>query len=286
MKKIGFIGVGIMGKSMVRNLMKHGFELSIYARNKQKVEDVIAEGAVFHPSIAECVAGCDAVLTIVGYPSDVEQVYLGEGGILSHAKPGTYLVDMTTSSPKLAQTIYEKAKEKGMHALDAPVTGGDIGAKNGTLAILVGGDEADFEICKPIFEAMGQNIRYQGPAGCGQHAKLANQIMIAGTISGLCEALAYARKKGLNLDTLLASVSTGAAASRQLDTASPKILAEDYNPGFFIKHFIKDMKLAKEEAAAEGLVLEVLSTALANYQELEEKGFGDLGTQALIKHYD
>lgn len=286
MKKIGFIGVGIMGKSMVRNLMKHGFELSIYARNKQKVEDVIAEGAVFHPSIAECVADCDAVLTIVGYPSDVEQVYLGEGGILAHAKPGTYLVDMTTSSPKLAQTIYEKAKEKGMHALDAPVTGGDIGAKNGTLAILVGGDEADFEICKPIFEAMGQNIRYQGPAGCGQHAKLANQIMIAGTISGLCEALAYARKKGLNLETLLASVSTGAAASRQLDTASPKILAEDYNPGFFIKHFIKDMKLAKEEAAAEGLVLEVLSTALANYQELEEKGFGDLGTQALIKHYD
>ena len=286
MKKIGFIGVGIMGKSMVRNLMKHGFELSIYARNKQKVEDVIAEGAVFHPSIAECVADCDAVLTIVGYPSDVEEVYLGEGGILAHAKPGTYLVDMTTSSPKLAQTLYEKAKEKGMHALDAPVTGGDIGAKNGTLAILVGGDEADFEACKPIFEAMGQNIRYQGPAGCGQHAKLANQIIIAGTISGVCEALTYSRKKGLNLETLLASVSTGAAASRQLDINSPKILAEDYAPGFFIKHFIKDMKLAEEEAAAEGLTLEVLTTALANYQELEEKGFGDLGTQALIKHYE
>ncbi len=285
MKKIGFIGVGIMGKSMVRNLMKRGYALSIYARSKEKVEDVIAEGAVFHPSIAACVKDCDAVITIVGFPQDVEQVYLGGGGILAHAKAGAYLIDMTTSSPKLAQTIYQQAARQGLHSLDAPVTGGDIGAKNGTLAILVGGGEPDFQACLPIFEAMGQNIRYQGPAGCGQHAKLANQIMIAGTISGLCEAMAYAQKKGLNVQTLLDSVSTGAAASRQLDTVSPKILAENYSPGFFIKHFIKDMKLARDEAAASGLELEVLATALANYESLEQEGLGDLGTQALIKHY-
>ncbi len=286
MKKIGFIGVGIMGKSMVRNLMKRDYELSIYARNRAKVEDVIAEGAVFHPSIAQCVADCDAVITIVGMPSDVEQVYLGEDGILAHAKAGAYVIDMTTSSPKLAAAIYERAKQKGLRALDAPVTGGDTGAKNGTLAILVGGDQPDFNACLPLFEAMGQNIRYQGPAGCGQHAKMANQIMIAGTISGLCEALTYARAKGLDLPTLLASVSTGAAASKQLDANAPKILAQDYDPGFFIKHFIKDMKLAQEEAGDSGLSLEVLATALANYEGLAQQGYGDLGTQALIKHYE
>ncbi len=286
MKKIGFIGVGIMGKSMVRNLMKNDFEVSIFVRNKDKVLDVISEGANFYPTIKECVFGCDAVITIVGFPKDVEEVYFGENGILENVKEGTYVIDMTTSSPKLAVEIFEKAKEKGLKALDAPVTGGDIGAKNGTLTILVGGEEEDYKACLPIFQAMGTNIYYEGKAGFGQHTKLANQIMIAGTISGVCEAMAYAKDKGLDVKKMLDSVSTGAAGSKQLELVSPKILEEDFAPGFFIKHFIKDMKLAKEESLADNVNLDILSKVLENYEELEREGFGDLGTQALIKHYN
>lgn len=205
MKKIGFIGVGIMGKSMVRNLIKAGFELHIYARTKSKVEDVVNEGAVFHDSIADCVKECEAVITIVGFPVDVEEVYFDKGNILDSVQQGTYLIDMTTTSPMLDQKIAEEGKKKGLHVLDAPVTGGDIGAKNGTLSILVGGEKADYEACMPLFEAMGTNINYQGGIGCGQHAKLANQIMIAGTLSGVCEAFIYAKAKGLDLQTLLTS---------------------------------------------------------------------------------
>lgn len=286
MKKIGFIGVGIMGKSMVRNLMKAGFELHIYARTKSKVEDVISEGAAFHESMSECVKDCEAVITIVGFPRDVEEVYFDEGNILDSAREGTYLIDMTTTSPMLAQKIYEAGTKKGFHVLDAPVTGGDTGAKAGTLSILAGGRREDYEACLPLFEAMGTNINYQGEAGCGQHAKLANQIMIAGTLSGVCEAITYAKAKGLDLPTVLRSVSTGAAGSKQLDIFGPKILAEDYAPGFFMKHFIKDMKLALTEANMSELSLDVLSQVLANYEELEAEGYGDLGTQALMKYYE
>lgn len=286
MKKIGFIGVGIMGKSMVRNLMKAGYELHIYARTKSKVTDVIEEGAVFHESIADCVKGCEAVITIVGFPKDVEEVYFEEDGILAHAEKGAYLIDMTTTSPQLAEKIYKEGKEKGFHVLDAPVTGGDTGAKAGTLSILVGGEREDYEACHSLFEAMGTNINYQGKAGCGQHAKLANQIMIAGTLSGVCEALTYAKAKGLDLETLLKSVSTGAAGSKQLDIFGPKIIEENYEPGFFMKHFIKDMKLALIEANMSDISLEVLSLVLSNYEQLEAEGFGNLGTQALMKYYE
>nr|WP_330405835.1 NAD(P)-dependent oxidoreductase [Faecalicatena contorta] len=286
MKKIGFIGVGIMGKSMVRNLMKAGFELHIYARNKGKVEDVIAEGAMFYENIKDCVKECEAVITMVGFPKDVEEVYFDAGNILDSAKQSTYLIDMTTTSPQIAEKVYTEGKKNGFHVLDAPVTGGDIGAKDGTLSILVGGDKEDYAACLPLFEAMGTNINYQGKAGCGQHCKLANQIIIAGTLSGVCEALTYAKSKGLDLETVLKSVSTGAAGSKQLDTFGPKILAGDYAPGFFIKHFIKDMKLALLEASMSGLDLEVLSQVLANYEELEAEGYGDLGTQSLMKHYE
>ena len=286
MKKIGFIGVGIMGKSMVRNLIKAGFELHIYARTKSKVEDVVNEGAIFHDSIAECVKECEAVITIVGFPVDVEEVYFDKGNILDSVQQGTYLIDMTTTSPMLDQKIAEEGKKKGLHVLDAPVTGGDIGAKNGTLSILVGGEKADYEACMPLFEAMGTNINYQGGIGCGQHAKLANQIMIAGTLSGVCEAFTYAKAKGLDLQTLLDSVSTGAAGSKQLDTFGPKILEGDYAPGFFMKHFIKDMKLALTEANMSNINLDVLSQVLANYELLQAEGYGELGTQALIKYYE
>ena len=285
-KKVGFIGVGIMGKSMVRNLMKAGYELHIFARTRAKVEDVIGEGAVFHESIAECVRDCEAVITIVGFPKDVEEVYFEGGNILDSAMPGAYLIDMTTTSPMIAEKIYEEGTKKGFHVLDAPVTGGDTGAKAGTLSILVGGEKEDYETCMPLFETMGTNINYQGKAGCGQHAKLANQIMIAGTLSGVCEALTYAKAKGLDLETVLNSVSTGAAGSKQLDTFGPKILAGDYAPGFFMKHFIKDMKLALTEANRSNLSLDVLSQVLANYELLEAEGYGELGTQALIKYYE
>lgn len=286
MKKIGFIGVGIMGKSMVRNLIKAGYEVHIYARTRAKAEDVISEGAVFHDSIADCVKDRDAVITIVGFPQDVEEVYFDSGNILDSASPGTYLIDMTTTSPMLSEKICEEGTKRGFHVLDAPVTGGDTGAKEGTLSILVGGERQDYEACHPLFEAMGTNINYEGKAGSGQHCKLANQIMIAGTLSGVCEALTYAKEKGLDPDTFMKSVATGAAGSRQLDLYGPKIIAGDYAPGFFMKHFIKDMKLALIEANKSGIDLGVLSQVLANCEELEAEGCGELGTQALMKFYD
>lgn len=284
MKNIGFVGVGIMGKSMVRNLMKAGYELHIYARTKSKVEDVISEGAVYHDTVGECASDVDVMISIVGYPKDVEEVYFGEKGILNSAKEGTYVIDMTTSSPKLAKKIYDAAKEKGLHAMDAPVTGGDTGAKNGTLSILVGGDKEDYEACHKVFEAMGTNINYEGGPGCGQHTKMANQIMIAGTLSGVCEAMRYAEAQGLDLHTLLDSVATGAAGSKQLDAFGKKIIDGDFAPGFFMKHFIKDMNLAVEEAESKGLDLKILKQVLENYRTLEE-AYGDLGTQTLIKFY-
>lgn len=285
MKKIGFIGVGIMGKSMVRNLMKAGYEVAIYTRTRSKAEDVVAEGAIWCDTAAQCAAGRDAVITIVGYPKDVEEVYFGDQGILEHADPGTALIDMTTTSPKLAVRIYEYAAGKGLSALDAPVTGGDSGAKNGTLTILVGGDEEVFKTCLPLFEAMGKNIVYEGKAGNGQHTKMCNQIAIAGAISGACEAVAYARGVGLDVKQMLDSISTGAAGSAQMSNVIPRILEDDFKPGFFMKHFIKDMLLAQEGAADADVELGVLDYVLSMYQNLEALGLGEEGTQSLIKYY-
>ena len=286
MKKIGFIGIGIMGQSMVRNLMKAGYEVAVYNRTKSKADAVVAEGALWCDSAAQCAAGRDAVITIVGYPKDVEEVYFGEGGVIAHADPGTCLIDMTTTSPKLAVRIYENGKKKGLPVLDAPVTGGDAGAKAGTLTSLVGGDQETFEKCRPLFEAMGKNIYYEGKAGNGQHTKMCNQIAIAGALSGACEALAYAKAVGMDPAHMLESISTGAAGSAQLSNVASRILKDDYAPGFFIKHFIKDMKLADEEAVNAGAHLGVLEYVLNMYQELEAEGCGDLGTQALIKYYE
>lgn len=285
MKKIGFIGVGIMGKSMVRNLMKAGYEVFIYTRTREKAEDVIAEGAVWCDSVKECSAGRDAVISIVGFPKDVEEVYFGAGGIIENASEGTYIIDMTTTSPKLAVRIYEAGKTKGLFALDAPVTGGDGGAKAGTLTILVGGDQEAFNACIPVFEAMGKNIVYEGKAGNGQHTKMCNQIALAGALSGVCEAMVYAKGVGLDVSQMLKSISTGAAGSTQMNVVAPRILENDFNPGFFIKHFIKDMSLADEEARDANLKLGTLQYILSMYQELEAEGMGDLGTQSLVKYY-
>lgn len=285
MKKIGFIGVGIMGKSMVRNLRKAGYEVAIYTRTKSKAEDVIAEGAVWCDTVAECAKGRDAVITIVGYPKDVEEVYFGENGIIEAADPGTYVIDMTTTSPRLAVRIWEEAEKAGLHAVDAPVTGGDTGAKAGTLTILAGGKKEDFDACVPVFEAMGKNINYEGKAGNGQHTKMCNQIAIAGALAGACEAMVYAKNTGLDVDTMLKSISTGAAGSAQMNNVASKAAKDDYAPGFFLKHFIKDMGLADEEALAADTRLGVLEDVLAMAKKLEADGMGDLGTQALIKYY-
>ena len=282
MKTIGFIGVGLMGRPMVKNLLQAGYAVAVYSRTRSKLTDFLAEtGVQWCDTAAECAAGRDAVITMVGYPQDVEQVYFGENGILSAAREGAYLIDMTTTDPKLAVRIAAEGKARGLHVLDAPVSGGDTGAKNGTLSIMVGGEEADFAACLPLFQAMGRQIVYEGPAGAGQHTKMANQIAIAGTIAGVCEALAYAERAGLDPDRLLASISKGAAGSWQMENLMPKMVQEDYAPGFFLKHFIKDMKIAQ----AQGGALPVLERVCAMYGDLEAEGMGDLGTQALIRHY-
>ncbi|MCF0151277.1 MAG: NAD(P)-dependent oxidoreductase [Firmicutes bacterium] len=286
MKQIGFIGVGVMGSSMVRNLMKNGFSVSVYTRTKSKAEPVIAEGAVWCDSVAECVKEKDAVITIVGYPKDVEEVYFGEAGILDNAPKGCTVIDMTTTSPSLAKRIYEEASARGIKALDAPVSGGDTGAKNGTLAIMVGGDKEVFDACQDIFRAMGTNIVYEGPASMGQHCKMANQICLSGALAGVCEAISYARATGLDPATMLDTIGTGAAASWQLSNNGYKMLQQDYAPGFYSTHFIKDMKLAEGEAQERQLSMPVLRQVLSMFLQLDEMGFGLDGTQALIKVYE
>ncbi len=286
MKKIGFIGIGVMGGPMALNLMRAGYELTVYSRTRAKCEAVLSAGARWADSPAACAEGQDAVLTMVGFPKDVEQVYFGQSGIFASVRPGMLLIDLTTTSPKLSKRIFEEAKERGADALDAPVSGGDTGAKAGTLAIMVGGEEAAFERARPILEAMGKNVVYEGPAGSGQHTKMANQIAIAGAVSGACEAIAYGRAEGLDLERMLATISTGAAGSWQMTGNGPKMISGDFAPGFYIKHFIKDMRIAGEEAQDAGLSLAMLDRVLAMYRELDAQGLGDLGTQALIRYYD
>ena len=283
--RIGFIGVGVMGNGMVKNLLRHGYEVSAYTRTRAKALEALEAGAEWRESAADCVRDADAVITMVGFPPDVEEVYFGEKGILANARPGTLVIDMTTTSPRLAQRIYTEAADKGLPALDAPVSGGDTGARAGTLAIMVGGDREAFDRAVPIFEAMGKSIRYMGAAGSGQHTKMANQIAIAGTLAGVCEAIAYARAAGLDVDEVISTISGGAASSWQLANNGPKSAHGDFAPGFFIKHFIKDMTLADGEARARDLPMPVLEKVLAMFRALEAQGYGDEGTQALIRAY-
>ncbi|MGG3790875.1 MULTISPECIES: NAD(P)-dependent oxidoreductase [Geobacillus] len=285
MKTIGFIGLGVMGKSMARHLLKAGYPLLVHTRTKEKALDLLEEGAVWKETVADLAREADVVMTMVGYPHDVEQVYFGEGGILEQARPGTYVIDMTTSTPTLAQAIYEAAKQKGIHALDAPVSGGDIGAREGTLTIMVGGDEEVFLACKPILEHLGTNIILQGKAGAGQHTKMCNQIAIATNMIGVCEAMAYAKKAGLDPFRVLESIAKGAAGSWSLSNLAPRMLTGDFAPGFYIKHFIKDMKIALEEAERMNLPLPGLALAKSMYEELAQAGEENSGTQALYKRY-
>ncbi|WHX25204.1 NAD(P)-dependent oxidoreductase [Virgibacillus halodenitrificans] len=285
-KKIGFIGTGVMGKSMALNLQRAGYFINIYTRTKEKANDLIDHGAVWKESIKDLTVASDIIITMVGYPSDVEEVYFGENGILEHAKAGSCLIDMTTSKPSLAINIFQQAKAKSIHALDAPVSGGDIGAQKGTLAIMVGGEEDAYEALLPLFKTLGENIILQGPAGAGQHTKLANQITIASNMIGVCEAIIFAKKAGLDPSRVLESITTGAAGSWSLSNLGPRMIRGDFDPGFYVKHFIKDMTIALESAKEMDLDTPGLSLSLKLYKELAENGDGDSGTQALIKIFE
>jgi 3-hydroxyisobutyrate dehydrogenase len=274
-----------MGKSMAMNLMKAGYKVLVYNRTKAKAEELIEKGATWKDTVAEVAREANVIITIVGYPKDVREVYLGENGIIENAKAGSYLIDMTTSSPKLAKEIYEAAKARNLHALDAPVSGGDVGAKEARLSIMVGGDAEAFEEVKPIFEVMGKNIVLQGGAGAGQYTKMSNQIAIASNMLGVCEAMAYAIKAGLDPKVVLKSIESGAAGSWSLSNYTPRMLSGDFEPGFYIKHFIKDMKIALESAKELGLKTPGLELALSIYEELAERGEENSGTQALFKYY-
>ena len=285
MKNIAFIGAGRMGKPMIKNLIKLGFNIDIFARSIMKVYDIISNGAKYHSSVYDCAKDSDVAITMLGFPKDVEEVYFVSGGLLDSMKEGTYIIDMTTTGASLAKMIHDEAQKRGIHFLDAPVTGGVKAAKDATLSIMVGGDEEDYRACLPLFRAMGTNINYMGESGMGQHTKIANQIIIAGTIAGVCEAMTYARAERLDMAKFLRAVSTGGAGSRQLDSAGPKILDRDFTPGFSVKHFVKDLLLAVDESNREGLNLDVLLTVMSHYKQLEDDGFGENGTQTLIKYY-
>lgn len=283
---IGFIGLGIMGKSMAGHILRAGYPLVVYNRTKKKADELVAKGAKWADSPAEVAAQSDIVLTIVGFPEDVEEVYLGKKGLFTRGKAGSVYIDLTTSSPTLAQKLAEIGMEKGIHVLDAPVSGGDIGAKNATLAIMVGGEKAAYEKVLPILQLLGKKITYMGPAGAGQHTKMANQIAIATNMIGVCESLVYAKKAGLDVQKVFDTISTGAAKSFSLSSYGPRIIKGDYSPGFFIKHFIKDMRIALNEAEKMGIEFPGLALAKEMYEKLAKEGEENSGTQALIKYWD
>ena len=281
--KIGFIGTGVMGSSIINHLIYAGYELHVFNRTKSKAEELIKMGAIWHETPAEVTKNSDVIFTIVGYPQDVEEVYLGKKGILNVAKNGQILIDMTTSTPTLAEKIYNVAKEKGASVLDAPVSGGDLGAQKGTLTIMVGGNQETYDKIKPLFNIFSSKVNLQGLAGSGQHTKMANQIMVAGTMTGMTEMMVYADKAGLNLEKVIDTVESGSAQNWSLSNYGPRILKENYSPGFFVKHFVKDLKIALGEAKNLNLELPATEQAEKLYESLENKGNGNDGTQALIK---
>lgn len=283
---VAFIGLGVMGRSMALNLVKAGYTLNVYTRSKDKAADVLSAGATWADSAGEAVQDADAVVTIVGFPEDVEAVYLADDGIVARAPEGALLIDMTTSDPSLAVRIYDAAKARGQQSLDAPVSGGDIGAREARLSIMVGGDEDAFARAEPLFDVMGQAIVRQGAAGAGQHTKMCNQITIASNMVGIMEALVYAYRAGLDPDQVLKSISTGAAGSWSLNNLLPRVINGDYAPGFFVRHFIKDMEIALAEAERMKVRLPGLDLARRLYEEVVKLGGESYGTQALYMVYD
>ncbi len=278
--------MGVMGRSLVGHLLTAGYPVVVYTRTRASAEAALAAGAQWAGSPAELAPRCRLIFTMVGFPADVGEVCLGPRGLVENAAPGTLLVDLTTSTPSLARRIAEAAKQRGLAALDAPVTGGDVGARNATLSIMAGGDAAAFARAEPVLRRFGPTVVHQGPAGSGQHAKMCNQIMIAGTITGVCEALAYARGAGLDPQLMLQSTSGGGAASWSLQNLAPRILQGNFAPGFYVKHFCKDLAIALAAAKEMGLDLPGLVLGEKLYRELAAMGHADDGTQALWKLYE
>jgi 3-hydroxyisobutyrate dehydrogenase len=267
---------------MCNHVLTKGYKVKIYSRTKAKAQPLLDSGATWAESSRAVADQSDAIFTMVGFPQDVREVYLGESGILTTAKPGSIVIDMTTTSPSLTQEIHSAAASKSVHAVDAPVSGGDVGARHGTLSIMVGGNKDVIEAIKPLLETMGKQIVHQGGPGAGQHAKMCNQIIIAGTMIGVCESLLYGYKAGLDLETMLRSVSSGAASCWTLDNMAPRILRRNFDPGFFVEHFIKDMSIALDEAERLGLALPGLALVHQLYLAVKAQGHGKLGTQALM----
>ena len=282
---IGWIGTGVMGVSMAKHLMAAGHPLVIHTRTRARAEPLLAAGAQWADSPLAVAEQAEIVCSMVGYPEDVEVTHLGPQGTLSAAKAPALLIDFTTSSPALAQRIAERGAALGTQAIDAPVSGGDIGARNATLSIMCGGTEAAFQAARPVLDLLGKTVVLQGPAGAGQHTKMVNQLLIAGTMLGMAEALSYAKKAGLNPETVLQSVGGGAAASWSLTNLAPRILKSDFAPGFFIEHFLKDLRIALDEARALGLDLPCATAAERTYRALAEAGYARAGTQAIVHAY-
>ncbi len=282
---IGFIGTGVMGRSMAGHLTAAGHSLHVYNRTKAKAQALLDAGATWHDSAADVARASDVVITMLGFPADVEQTYLGDSGVVAQARPGTLLIDMTTSSPLLARRIADAAHARGIASLDAPVSGGDVGAREATLVIMVGGDTDAFARAKPILDKLGKNVALLGPAGSGQHTKMANQIAVAVGMVAWCEALAYARRAGLDPQAVHASISGGAAGSWAMTNLAPRALAGNFAPGFYVKHILKDIRIAVESAQAMGLPLPGMLNAEELYERVASLGWDESGTQVLYRLY-
>jgi 3-hydroxyisobutyrate dehydrogenase len=282
---LGFVGLGVMGSSMASHLLRAGYRLRVHTRSPVKAKSLLEAGAVWAESTAALAPQCSVVFTMVGYPSDVEELYFGPKGLIENARPGACLVDCTTSRPDLAKRIAQAAKARGLGALDAPVSGGDIGAKNATLTIMAGGDRADFEALRPLLELLGATVILQGGPGAGQHTKMANQIAIAGSLAGAVEAISYAEAAGLDPRSVLASIGSGSAGSWQLNNMVPRMLDGNFEAGFYVKHFLKDLGIAIEAARSMKLDLPLLSLAEGLFKAMVDEGLEDKGTQALYQLY-
>jgi 3-hydroxyisobutyrate dehydrogenase len=280
--RVGWIGTGVMGRWMCQHLITKGYRATVFNRSRDKAGPLLEAGAEWAATPRQVAERADVVFAIVGFPADVREVFLGQQGALGGSRPGTILVDMTTSEPSLAREIYQAARAKGVGTVDAPVSGGDVGAKNAALSIMVGGDNDAVEAVRPLLECMGKTIIHQGPAGAGQHTKMVNQVLIASTMVGVCEALLYGYKAGLDLKTVLQSVGGGAAASWSLNNLGPRIIDRNFEPGFFVEHFIKDMGIALEESKRMGIVMPGLALANQLYLAVKAQGWGRKGTHALM----
>ena len=281
--RVGFIGLGVMGQSMAGHILEAGHELFVYNRTKSKAKNLVDKGATWLDTPKEVAEATDIVITIVGYPQDIEEVYYGDKGLFTGARSGSLFIDMTTSTPSLAVQLADKGKELNVGVLDAPVTGGDVGAREGRLAVLVGGHEADLKKAKTVIDTFAANVTHFGEHGAGQHAKAVNQIMVAGTMLGLAEMMTYAKTAELPLDKIVKTIGSGAASNRSLDNYGPRIIQDDYTPGFFVKHFVKDLKIALDESKKMELELPMTELAHKLYTQLAEAGHSDEGTQAIVK---